>query len=127
MNERVRRRPRMPTHKHNNDRRSLSQMGGVHINYDARTCCLTLSIAHLAEIPALAEDAANGLPGVLRQLLMDMLEYVREIDRKIGVMEAQIRQWHRHNEASQRLADIPGRPVDGNRAGGPYRHPSAGF
>jgi transposase len=61
---------------------------------------LPQGIAHLAEIPALAEDAANGLPGVLRQLLMDMLEQVREIERKIGVMEAQIRQWHRHNEAS---------------------------
>jgi len=58
--------------------------------------------------PALAEDATNGLPGVLRQLLMDMLEHVREIDRKIDVMEAQIRQWHRHNEASQRLAEMPG-------------------
>lgn len=46
---------------------------------------------------------------MLRQLLIDMLEHVREIDRKIDVMEeALIRQWHRHSEASQRLAEIPG-------------------
>lgn len=65
---------------------------------------LPQGICHLADITALAEDATNGLPGVLRQLLMDMLEHVREID----VMEAQIRQWHRHSDASQRLAEIPG-------------------
>jgi transposase len=69
---------------------------------------LPQGISHLADIPALAEDATNELPGVLRQLLMDMLEHVREIDRKVDVMEAQIRQWHRHSEASQRLAEIPG-------------------
>lgn len=69
---------------------------------------LPQGICHLAEIPALAEDAANELPGVLRQLLMDMLEHFREIDRKIDVMETQIRQWHRQSEASRRLAEIPG-------------------
>jgi transposase len=69
---------------------------------------LPQGISHLAEIPALAEDATNGLPGMLRQLLMDMLEHLREIDRKIDVMETQIRQWHRQSEASLRLAEIPG-------------------
>ncbi|MEM5406329.1 IS110 family transposase [Paraburkholderia unamae] len=69
---------------------------------------LPQGISHLADIPALAEDATNDLPGLLRQLLMDMLNHVREIDRKIDVIEAQIRQWHRNSDASQRLAEIPG-------------------
>ncbi|MEX3791536.1 IS110 family transposase [Paraburkholderia sp. BR14374] len=69
---------------------------------------LPQGIAHLADVPALLEDATNGLPGVLRQLLMEMLDHVRQLEHKITTIEAQIRQWHRNCEASQRLAEIPG-------------------
>ncbi|MBN3790167.1 IS110 family transposase [Burkholderia sp. Ac-20353] len=69
---------------------------------------LPQGIAHLADIPVLAEDASNGLPGTLRQLLMEILDHFRQLERKITVIEAQIRQWHRNSEASQRLAEIPG-------------------
>lgn len=69
---------------------------------------LPQGIAHLADIPALLEDATNGLPGMLRQLLMQMLDHVRELEDKISAIEACIRQWHRNCEASRRLAEIPG-------------------
>ncbi|CAG4917232.1 hypothetical protein R54767_04384 [Paraburkholderia gardini] len=53
---------------------------------------------------------------------------VREIDRKIDAMEVQIRQWHRHSEASQRLAGIPGiRVPTGDRTGWSHRRQCAGL
>ncbi|NML96604.1 IS110 family transposase [Paraburkholderia sp. RP-4-7] len=66
-------------------------------------------IHHLhQDVPDLLEDVSNELPGVFRQLVMHQLDYLRELDRQVQLLEAQIKTWHRENEASRRLAQIPG-------------------
>ena len=56
----------------------------------------------------LLEDDENGLPGVMRQLLERLHEHLKSLDRQVSELEAQINAWHRDNEASRRLAEIPG-------------------
>jgi transposase len=56
----------------------------------------------------LLEDSENGLPGLMRQLLERLHEHLKGLDRQVNELEAQIQAWHRDNEASRRLAEIPG-------------------
>lgn len=59
----------------------------------------------LAEI---LEDAENGLCGQFRRLLQRLGEHLQEMDRQVGELEREIQLWHRQNEHSCRLAQIPG-------------------
>lgn len=59
-------------------------------------------------IPDILEDAENGLPGVMRQLIDRLTDNLKEMDRQVGELEAQIQLWHRENAASRKLAEIPG-------------------
>lgn len=59
-------------------------------------------------LPDILEDGENELPGVFRQLLQRLGEHLKELDRQVGELEVQIQLWHRQNEASRRLAQIPG-------------------
>ena len=59
-------------------------------------------------VPEVLEDGENGLPGLLRQLIERLTVNLKEMDRQVNELERQIQQWHRENEASQRLAKIPG-------------------
>lgn len=59
-------------------------------------------------LPIIGEDADNDLPGVFRQLLQRLGEYLKELDRQVGEIEVQIQAWHRQNEASRKLEKIPG-------------------
>jgi transposase len=59
-------------------------------------------------VPEVLEDGENGLPGLLRQLIERLTVNLIEMDRQVNELEKQIQQWHRENEASQRLAEIPG-------------------
>ncbi|CAM3828787.1 hypothetical protein GCM10027565_38570 [Bordetella tumulicola] len=54
------------------------------------------------------EDAASELPGVFRHLIDRLLEHLKLLDRQVDEIEAQINAWHRGNELSQRLEQIPG-------------------
>jgi transposase len=66
-------------------------------------------ISHIAKrVPILLEDADNDLPGAFRQLLQRLVEHLKQIDRQVGELEGQIQLWHRENEASCKLAKIPG-------------------
>ena len=66
-------------------------------------------IVHVAKrVPDILEDGENELPGVFRQLLGRLAEHLNELDRQVGELEVQIGSWHRDNEASKRLAQIPG-------------------
>jgi transposase len=66
-------------------------------------------IWHLSKrIPVLIEDACNELPGVFRLLMQRLLDHLNELDREVGELEQQIQQWHRSNDASRKLAKIPG-------------------
>jgi transposase len=66
-------------------------------------------IGHIAKrVPELIEDASNELPGSFRLLVQRLLEHLKELDRQVGEMEAQIVAWHRSNEDSRKLEKVPG-------------------
>ena len=62
----------------------------------------------MKRIPEILEDGENGLPGTMRNLLARLTENLKEMDRQVDELEKQIQLWHRENEASRRLAEIPG-------------------
>lgn len=59
-------------------------------------------------MPDILEDAENGIPGTMRQLLQRLNDHLKELDRQVGELELQVKQWHRDNEASLKLEAIPG-------------------
>lgn len=59
-------------------------------------------------VPEILEDGDNGLPGAMRQLIERLTGNLKEMDRQVNELEAQIQLWHRENEASRKLAEIPG-------------------
>ena len=36
------------------------------------------------------------------------MEHLKELDRQVGELEQEIQVWHRQNEASRKLAKVPG-------------------
>jgi len=60
---------------------------------------------HLRDI---LEDWENGLPGVFRQLIDRLGAHLKELDQQVRELEVQIQVWHRANDASRKLAEIPG-------------------
>ena len=70
---------------------------------------LPQGIRHIVErLPDILEDHENALPGSLRQLMQRLMEHFKELDRQVVELEREIQQWHRSNEGSCRLAEIPG-------------------
>ena len=66
-------------------------------------------ISHIAtHLPEILEDAENGLPGLFRQLIDRLGLHLKELDQQVRELEAQIQAWHRANEVSRKLAQIPG-------------------
>ncbi|WP_367395213.1 IS110 family transposase [Cupriavidus sp. Agwp_2] len=66
-------------------------------------------IAYIAlRVPDLIEDATNDLPGAFRQLIDRLLEHLKLLDRQVDEIEAQIKAWHRDDEISRRLEQVPG-------------------
>ena len=59
-------------------------------------------------IPGILEDGENGLPGTMRHLIGRLTENLKEMNRQVKELEAQIQKWHRDNAASRKLAEIPG-------------------
>jgi transposase len=62
----------------------------------------------MKQMPEILEDAENGLPGTMRNLLERLIENLKEMNRQVDELEKQIVLWHRENEASRRLAEIGG-------------------
>ena len=70
---------------------------------------LPQGISHVAgRLPDIIEDADNELPIVFRELLLRLRSHLLELNRQIQELENQIDAWHKNNEDSQRLANIPG-------------------
>lgn len=62
----------------------------------------------MRQVPEILEDGENGLPGTMRNLIERLTENLKEMDRQVNELEKQIGRWHRENEASLKLAEIPG-------------------
>lgn len=62
----------------------------------------------IKQVPEILEDAENGLPGTMRNLIDRLTENLKEMDRQAKELEVQILLWHRENDASRKLAAIPG-------------------
>ena len=70
---------------------------------------LPQGIVHVARgLPDIIEDADNELPVVFRELLLRLRSHLLELNCQILELEGQIDAWHKNNEDSQRLANIPG-------------------
>lgn len=66
-------------------------------------------IGHIAAcVPELIEDASNDLTGTFRLLIQRLLDHLKELDRQVCELEAQIQAWQRTNDLSTRLAEVPG-------------------
>jgi transposase len=66
-------------------------------------------IHHIANcLPDILEDGENELPGVFCQLLERLGEHLKELNRQVLELEVQIKSWHRENELSRKLTEIPG-------------------
>jgi len=59
-------------------------------------------------VPELVDNASGELPAAFRQLVERMLDHLKDLDRHVGELEAQIKAWHRSSELSQKLEKIPG-------------------
>ena len=66
-------------------------------------------IGHIAtSLPEILEDGENELPGRFRLLLQRLGDHLKEMDRQVTELEREITLWHRENEASRKLAQMPG-------------------
>lgn len=59
-------------------------------------------------MPKIVEDSGHDFPGSFRQLIVRLIGHFKELDQQVDEFEEQIKQWHRENEASRKLAEIPG-------------------
>jgi transposase len=72
-------------------------------------CAIPKGRGHLrSHVADILEDAENGLSGMSRELFARLLEHLRHMDAQVQALEAQIKAWHREDEASRRLQQIPG-------------------
>ena len=70
---------------------------------------LPIGISHITkDVPKIVEDGGHDLPGSFQQLIMRLVEHFRALDQQVDELEGLIKQWHRENDASCKLAEIPG-------------------
>lgn len=59
-------------------------------------------------VPALLDQEKEQLPAAFHELIRRLLDHLKELDRQVGELEAQIQAWHRANALSRKLEKIPG-------------------
>ena len=62
------------------------------------------------------ERVAERLPAMVIETLREQWARVGELDAQVGEIERRVRQWHRRNNASRRIAENPGVVVLGATA-----------
>lgn len=62
----------------------------------------------LQGVPEIVGDADNGLAERMRSLVLRLHAHLVALDQEVQALEQEIHAWHRQNESSQRLAEIPG-------------------
>jgi transposase len=67
------------------------------------------TMARLADLVGVVADETDArLPGIARAALREVVSELEALKKRIGAIEAEILAWHRNEEASKRLAGIPG-------------------
>ena len=85
---------------------SANQIRGLLAEYGIT---LPQGISHVTKrLPEILEDVGNDLPSVFRRLLQRLGAHLRELNGQVEELDQQIDAWHRSNEKSQKLAQIPG-------------------
>lgn len=70
---------------------------------------IPLGISNISSrVPELIEDASYELPGAFRVLVQRLLDHLKELDRQVDELEAQIQAWHRNSDLSTKIAQVPG-------------------
>jgi transposase len=83
-----------------------NQIRGMLVEYGIT---LPQGICHVVQrLPGILANQEAELPATFLQLLQRLGEHLRELDRQVVELEQQIQRWHRENEASRKLAAIPG-------------------
>lgn len=59
-------------------------------------------------VPTLLDEAQDELPGAFRQTILELLDHLNVLDKRVKQFELEIQNWHRSNSMSQRLEKIPG-------------------
>ena len=59
-------------------------------------------------VPEILGEGENELPGIFRQLLERLSEHLKDLDNQVDELDTQIHIWHQQNEASKRIACVPG-------------------
>jgi len=59
-------------------------------------------------VPLLLDQASDDLPGVFRELILRLLEHIKDLDRQVNELERHMYVWHRSNELSRKLEKVPG-------------------
>src|SRR5690606_12793073 len=65
-------------------------------------------IASLQQVPQRLAAEGADIPPPFHDLIARLLAHLRELDRQVTELEAQIKAWHRSNEDSRRLEEVPG-------------------
>jgi len=68
------------------------------------------------DVPGALERVAERLPAIVIETLREQYARVGELDEQVQRIERRLQQWHRQDEASLRLAEIPGVGVLGATA-----------
>lgn len=83
-----------------------NQIRGMLVEYGI---ILPQGISHVLKcLPGIIVNQTMELPAAFLQLLRRLGEHLLELDQHVDELEQQIQRWHRENEASRRLAAIPG-------------------
>lgn len=61
-----------------------------------------------SRVPDLIEDANNELTGSFRLLIQGLLDHFKTLETQVVTIEEQIVLWHKQNEDSRRLSEVPG-------------------
>ena len=59
-------------------------------------------------VPSIIEDGELELPSMFRRLIAQLHEYLRDLDDQIDVLEQSLKVWHKSNDDSLRIAQVPG-------------------
>jgi transposase len=66
-------------------------------------------VGGVSELPAaLRAEGMAGLPSLAKQALLGLADEIAALERRAEEIEAAILAWHKGNEASRRLASVPG-------------------